>query len=167
MGRPITRQTGGVFRRLCLNAGEPALGFGLYCAEGLAVEKEQIVGETKSGLHRELADGDAAAGRHVEVVSILNEPARCRQIRVDLAAGSLFGCFRHQFLSSGPPATMARTTFQSTSLLSTMNSSLPAVPVGVGRVSSAAKKEWSGKGFLWRGSAWFAYYGRHGSGDVT
>jgi len=69
-------------------------------ADGLAVQVEQIVGEAGPRLHLELAHGDAAAGREVEVGAVLHEPARGGQVGLNLAPALLFGGFRHCRLDS-------------------------------------------------------------------
>lgn len=97
--RQLVGQPGGVFRGLLLDAGEGALGLRLHRAQGLAVEVEQIIGETEAGLHRELAHGDTAASGKVKIAAILNEPARSRQVGVDFAAGFLFWGLRHNLTS--------------------------------------------------------------------
>lgn len=61
VGRQIVGQTGSVFRGLRFDTGQRAFRLRLDCADRLAVDVEQIIGETETRLHRELTDSDPAA----------------------------------------------------------------------------------------------------------
>lgn len=65
---------------------------GLDDARGLAVHVQQVVGEAKARLQRELADGDALRGVDVRMPIVLHRPAGGDEQRVDACAGLLLGC---------------------------------------------------------------------------
>ena len=44
---------------------------------------------------RTLTDGDAATCCEVKIVPVLHKPTRRDQLRINLSAGFLLGCFRH------------------------------------------------------------------------
>ena len=46
-----------------------------------------------AGLHLELADGDSAPGLQVDLVPVLDDPARSDEVRVDQLASLLLGVF--------------------------------------------------------------------------
>src|SRR5690606_30930112 len=81
-----------VLRRLPLDAAERvAGGLGLECADGPAVDEEEVVGEAMPACHRELAYRDAPARVHVHVGAVLDDPSRGLEGGVDLFAGFFFG----------------------------------------------------------------------------
>jgi len=100
VGQQVVRQTGSVLCRLSFDAGERALRLGLHCSDRFAVEVEEVIGETETRFHRKLPHRDATTGREVEVFTVLHEPTGGSQVGVDLAAGSLLGCFRHWYRCS-------------------------------------------------------------------
>jgi hypothetical protein len=74
MGWQIVRQSGRVFGRLRLHAGERAFGLRFDRARRSAVEIEQVVGKAEARLHRKFAHSDPAPGRKVKVIPILDDP---------------------------------------------------------------------------------------------
>lgn len=84
-------QTFYVFLGLDLEARKRvSSGLGLDYAKRIAVYEEQIVDVTVGPLQIELADGNAVARREVQVIAVLNEPARLHQQGVNLLAGPGF-----------------------------------------------------------------------------
>lgn len=90
-GGQAVRQAGGVSRRLTFYSGQGGAGlFGFDDACGLAVDVEQVVGETVARVQGEFTQGDAATGMDVRLVDIEDLPAGQRQQLVDLLPRLLF-----------------------------------------------------------------------------
>jgi len=89
-----------ILQRLDFDSGEGVtLRLGLNGPQGLAVDVEQVVGVT--GGQRELADGDAGRGRDVHLLEVLDDPARRRELLVNLQPGFVFR------LHAAPPGALS------------------------------------------------------------
>jgi hypothetical protein len=83
-----SRIAGGLFLH-SRNFVAPILGFRLDHADRLLINEKHIVGRANVGLV--LANGDALARVKIDVLFVLNDPARLGQILVDLITSDLFG----------------------------------------------------------------------------
>jgi len=63
---------------------------GLDDSGRVAVDIEEVVGETVSAGQLEFADGDSASGLDVDTVAILDQPTGGGQEAVDVSAGAVF-----------------------------------------------------------------------------
>ena len=78
---------------------------GLDNAAGFLVDEENVVGGADIRLI--LANGDPEAGAEIDLLLVLNEPARLREHLVDVVARRLFGCpvgVRHRITRPSPLA---------------------------------------------------------------
>ena len=121
----IVRQAGGVLRRLWLDTRKCASSFGLDSTHGLAVEVEEVVGETETRLHRKFTHRKAWADGEIKIIAVLHQPSGSLQVRVDIPAGVLFKCpghfsARHHSgtpltqsvnVTTAPPCSVAATAF--------------------------------------------------------
>ena len=95
MRRQVIREPGRILGGLRFDASERSVTLGLDGAERFAIQIKEVVGEAESRFHLEFADGDAASRGQVDFVAILDKPAGCRQIEIDLAPCLLFGRVGH------------------------------------------------------------------------
>src|ERR1019366_9055267 len=68
-----------------------SLLLGLDDSGGVAVDVEEVVGETVAGGEWELTDSAAAASFDIDAIAILNEPAGGGKQAVDVSAGAVLG----------------------------------------------------------------------------
>ena len=91
----------GILRRLGFHPGQGSLRLGFDGAGDRAVYVEQVVGGAEPGLHGELAHGDAGARGEVELLLVLDQPARRLEVGVDIAARPLLGSIAHVTVGPG------------------------------------------------------------------
>ena len=71
-----------------------SLLLGLDHSDGFPVDQQEVVAGAR--LQRGFTQGDASSSRRIELFVSLNGPTAGNELVVDLLAGALFGCFRHE-----------------------------------------------------------------------
>jgi hypothetical protein len=88
----FARETVGIPLDLRLDTREGvAFLFGFERADRPSVHEQQVIGVAEPGLHLELLDGHSAGSGEVDLVPILDRPARGREPGIDLQAGTTLG----------------------------------------------------------------------------